>query len=584
MLSAIVAVLVVAMAALTFWDAVPLVTVAEGRVSGITETSTKGKEFLSYYGLPFAKPPVGELRLKDPVKAERWDGVRDGSQRPSSCLHVPLPYSVMGVMRTPEELLGEEDCLYLNVFSPKEKKPSEKLPVMVWIHGGSFLAGSSHEYLPHVLMNHDIVLVVLQYRLGILGFLSTEDEVIPGNFGLKDQTLALHWVQDNIHHFGGDAARVTIFGESAGGASVHFHLLSPKSKGLFHRAIMQSGSAMAPWAHREQHRLVAEEVSRAVGCPEGLGSSQDILACLQKAEGRSLATRFQDFMNWFLLPLVTVPRVDGDFLPDLPARLMRDGDFNHVDLMAGITREDGAFITNPMLVRKDLFPALRNNFSTIGPLSLMVGPEVQDTVAYSTKVFQHYLGSLNIDRAHIEEITKLSTDYSFAIPHDLTTLYHSRVPGLTTFRYELVHRSQLSMGDFFNADRGRNWVPHGDDLYYLFAGGPLLVRRHLADRPTDLQSHEDLRLRDVITATWTNFAATGNPTPDDSLGFKWEAATEDDLRYLALDPSPTMEADQRQKARGFYASLPTKVNLILNPERIVSSTEEPSLRSRQDEL
>ncbi|XP_042894114.1 cholinesterase 2-like [Penaeus japonicus] len=568
MLSAVVAVLVVAMAALTFWDAVPLATVAEGRVSGITETSTKGKEFLSYYGLPFAKPPVGELRLKDPVKAEGWKGVRDGSKQPSSCLLVPLAFSAMGIILPSADLRGDEDCLYLNVFTPKRIKSGKKLPVMVWIHGGAFLSGGSHEYLPHVLMNHDIVLVVLQYRLGILGFLSTEDEVIPGNFGLKDQTLALHWVQENIHHFGGDAARVTIFGESAGAASVHYHILSPKSKGLFHRAIMQSGSALAPWARQEGLRSVAEEVGRAMGCPEG-GGSNGILACLQKVEGRQLAASFQDFMKWFILPPVAVPRVDGDFLPDHPARLMRDGDFNHVDLMAGITREDGAIITNPMLIRKDLLPTLQNNFSTIGPLSLMVGPEVQDSVAFSTKVYQHYLSDLTIDRDHIEEITKLNTDYSFAIPHDLTTLYHSRVPGLATFRYELVHRSQLSMGDFFNADTGRHWIPHGDDLYYLFAGGPLLVRRHLADRPTDLQSHEDLRLRDVITTTWTNFAASGNPTPDDSLGFKWEAVTEDDLRYLALEPSPAMEADRRQEVRDFFASLPSKMNHIFHPEHVV---------------
>ncbi|XP_027207995.1 juvenile hormone esterase isoform X2 [Penaeus vannamei] len=554
MLYEFVAVVVVAMSVLTFWDSAPVVTVEEGQVSGIAEISTKGKEFYSYYGIPFAKPPVGELRLKDPVKGERWEGVRDGSKRPSSCLLVPLAFSVMGIIKAPEDFYGDEDCLYLNVFTPKRVKPNKKLPVMVWIHGGSFLAGSSHEYLPHVLMSHDIVLVILQYRLGIMGFLSTEDEVIPGNFGLKDQTLALRWVQDNVHGFGGDADRVTIFGESAGGAFVHFHILSPRSRGLFSRAIMQSGSALGSYAHREDLRLVAQEVSQAVGCP-GSASSQDILDCLQQ--------------KWFVLPLVTVPRVDGDFLPDHPARLMRDGDFNQVDLMAGVTREDGAFATNPMLVRKDLFPALQNNFSIFGPICLSLGTEVEDPVGLSTKVFRHYLGNLTIDRDHIEEITKLSTHYTFAIPHDLTTLYHARVPGLRTFRYELKHRAQLSMGDYFKTDIGRHWVPHADDLYYLFAGGPLLVRSHMPHRPRDLQSEEDLRLRDIITTMWTNFAATGDPTPDDSLGFKWEAATEDNLHYLALKPSPTMEADQRQEARDFHASLPTKQNQLLHPERVV---------------
>ncbi|XP_042894424.1 juvenile hormone esterase-like [Penaeus japonicus] len=582
MLAALASLAVLVAAALAGREGAPVVGVAGGRVAGVTETSTKGREFHAYYGLPFARPPVGDLRLKDPVKAESWDGVRDGSKKPSPCLHVPFGFTVMGITLAPEELQGNEDCLYLNVFTPKRMEPAEKLPVMVWIHGGAFYAGGTHEYLPHVLMNRDIVLVVLQYRLGIMGFLSTEDEVMPGNFGLKDQTLALHWVQDNIHHFGGDAARVTIFGESAGGASVNMHMLSPKSKGLFSRAIMQSGTALASWALQEQFKSVTEEVSKSVGCPEGLGS-HEVLACLQKTDGRRLAASLQDHMKWFLLPLITTPRIDGDFLPDHPARLMRDGKFNRANVMSGITRDDGAIVTQPMLVREELLDALRNNFSAIGPISLMADPEMEDPVEFSARIYQHYLGDLTFDLGHMEELTRLETDHTFGVPHDLTTLYHARVPGLATYRYELKHRAQLSIGDFFETDVGRHWIPHGDDLYYLFAGGPTLAPDNLPGRPTDLQKEEDLRLRDIVTTMWTNFAATGNPTPDDSLGFKWEAATEDDLRYLALTPSPAMEADQRQEVRDFYASLPSRINQILHPERIVSGKKSSS-RPSQDEL
>ncbi|XP_047475927.1 juvenile hormone esterase-like isoform X1 [Penaeus chinensis] len=563
-------------------DAAPVVAVAEGRVVGVAETSTKGRGFHAYYGVPFARPPLGELRLKDPVEAEGWEGVRDGTQKPSPCLLVPFGATVMGITMTPEELHGDEDCLYLNVFMPKRAEPAERLPVMVWIHGGGFFAGGAYEYLPHVLMNHDIVLVVVQYRLGIMGFLSTEDEVMPGNFGMKDQVMALRWVQDNIHNFGGDAARVTIFGESAGGASVHLHMLSPKSKGLFSGVIMQSGSALSPWAHREQLKSVAEEVSKSVGCGEGL-SSQEILTCLQQTDGRRLAATFQDFLKWFILPMVTTPRIDGDFLPDDPARLVRDGEFHPVNLMAGITRDDGAIVTQPLLLRKDQLDALQKNFSVLGPVSMMVGPEVPDPIEFSTRVYQHYLGDLTFDLERMEDLTRLYTDYTFGIPHDLTTLYHARVPGIETYRYELKHRAELSFGDFFETDQGRHWIPHADDLYYLFAGGPLLAPDHLAGRPSDLRSQDDLRLRDVVTTLWTNFAATGNPTPDDSLGFQWKAANEDDLCYLALTPSPVMEADQRQEVRNFHASLPTKMNQILHPERIVSG-KKSSPRPSQDEL
>ncbi|KAG7153841.1 Venom carboxylesterase-6-like 8, partial [Homarus americanus] len=193
--------------------------------------SASSRALYAYQGIPFAKPPVGDLRFKDPVPSEPWEGVRDGTKLPEPCLQVSFFMFTSGVRVPPEKLLGVEDCLYLNVYTPVDNGPKADLPVMVWIHGGAYFSGSTKEYLPLVILDHDVVLVVIQYRLGVLGFLSTEDSVIPGNFGLKDQTLALKWVQRNINNFGGDKTKVTIFGESAGGASVHFHMLSPKSKG-----------------------------------------------------------------------------------------------------------------------------------------------------------------------------------------------------------------------------------------------------------------------------------------------------------------------------------------------------------------
>nr|XP_053634423.1 venom carboxylesterase-6-like [Cherax quadricarinatus] len=187
----------------------------------------------------------------------------------------------------------------------QNKDPTSKLPVMVWIHGGGFYSGGASEYLPHVLLNHDVVLVVIQYRLGVFGFLSTEDSVIPGNFGLKDQTLALQWVQRNIHKFGGDKTKVTIFGESAGGASVHFQMLSPKSEGLFSRVIMQSGSALSPWATGFKFRETAEEIGQTMGCPDSQ-DSQALLDCLQKVDGRRLSSLFQDYFVSYLYMYITM--------------------------------------------------------------------------------------------------------------------------------------------------------------------------------------------------------------------------------------------------------------------------------------
>ncbi|XP_042894419.1 cholinesterase 2-like [Penaeus japonicus] len=559
----------------------PVVTLMEGRVSGMNELSTKGKEFFSYYGIPYAKPPLEKLKLKDPVRADKWAGTRDGSKMPPPCLQPPFESVLFGRPVSADDMIGDEDCLFLNVFTPKKKKPDERLPVMVFIHGGAFFVGAAEDYLPHVLMNHRIVLVVLQYRLGTLGFLSTEDMAMPGNFGLKDQVMGLRWVQENIHNFGGDAARVTIFGESAGGASVHYHILSPKSKGLFSRAILQSGSALDPWANGDKFRPAAFLTSRVSRCPKCI-LTRDVTFCLQLTAGREVASAVQNFTEWFIFPLPTVPRVDGDFLPDEPASLMRQGKYNRVDVMAGITRDEGAFVADPLFAREDMARGLRNNFSAFGPLSLNCMNE-EDPVALSTKIYEHYLGDLAFDEEHSDQLAQLYGDWFFNVPHDLTSQVFARDPDTKIYRYELKHRAQLSFSDFFETSFGKNWISHGDDLYYLFRGGPLFAPDSLPDRAGDLLDADDLKLRDIITTMWTNFAATGNPTPDDSLGFKWEPATESSFRHLALKPSPEMEDDHRREVRHFLTSLPTKVNKLLHPERVLTG-EAPATRTSQDEL
>ena len=177
--------------------------------------------------------------------------------------------------------LGSEDCLYLNVFSKMKWTSRSKLPVMVCLHGGGFEVGNAIQFCgEEILMQYNVVYVSLQYRLNIFGFLSTEDQILPGNMGLKDQNLALEWIQDNIHLFGGDKKSVTIMGISAGGASVHYHILSPKSIGLFHRALKSSGTAINPWSLGYNHRSMAEEFAKSVNCPLNQ-DSKEFLNCIQ---------------------------------------------------------------------------------------------------------------------------------------------------------------------------------------------------------------------------------------------------------------------------------------------------------------
>ncbi|XP_027208907.1 juvenile hormone esterase [Penaeus vannamei] len=564
---ALLSLLVLADSALGMYNLSPPTEVmtASGRIVGTLEKSTKGKTFISFHGIPYAQPPVGPLRLRDPVKATPWDGVRNGTIPPPPCLQVPFSLAVMGVKLPAGQLVGSEDCLFLNVFTPRTFG-MKGLPVMVFFHGGAFFAGGASEYKPYALLNHDVVLVVVQYRLGVLGFLSTEDDVLPGNYGLKDQTLALQWVQENIRNFGGDPKRVTIFGQSAGGTFVHYHIMSPKSEGLFQRAIMQSGTSVNPFSVAVGLRQATLTLGASLGC-QGDAGSEEFLRCLQRTDAQDLAAGFQNFFAWFLSPLFFLPRVDGDFMPEDPNVLLREGRHQHVDLMSGVTAHEGAFGTKPLYSRPELVTSLLENPSLL-PLSVLCCVGAEDPMATTLRIYQHYLGGLNINDT--ERVTEMMSNRLFKVSQDLATQYHSKnvSPGKKTFSYELTHRGQLSVGDYFETPVGKHWVMHSDDLFYLFQRDSLVPIPKIPGRPDDLVREDDLRLRDIMTTMWTNFAAYGDPTPDLSLGFKWEEATENDLKHLDLTPNPVMMGDQRKEVRRFHASLPTSQNYILNPELV----------------
>jgi len=225
-----------------------LVPTASGYVKGIDVDD----DIQAWLGIPYAEPPKGQLRFKRPVKKADWNSTFDASKQPNACMQLPdLSFGNFSgsQMWNPNTNISE-DCLYLNVYSPRARSSSEKLPVLIWIYGGGFTTGTStlDIYNPNELVKRgNVVFVSFQYRVGAHGFLYFNDPDVPGNVGLLDQVMVLEWVQENIENFGGDKTEVTIMGESAGGSSVAYHLLSHLSKDLFHRAILQSSAATPRW-------------------------------------------------------------------------------------------------------------------------------------------------------------------------------------------------------------------------------------------------------------------------------------------------------------------------------------------------
>ncbi|XP_066943773.1 juvenile hormone esterase-like [Macrobrachium rosenbergii] len=540
-----------------------IVSTQLGKISGLKDQSTKGNPFYSFHSVPYAEPPTGSLRLKDPVPVKSWSGVKDGSVLPAPCSQIQFFEATL--RKTVYE--GNEDCLYLSVFTSKPNEENAALPVMVFIHGGAFFAGSVSWYTPHVLMNEEVVFVMIQYRLGILGFLSTEDDVIPGNFGLKDQVLALKWIQENIHNFGGDKTRVTIFGESAGGASVHFHVLSPYSEGLFSGAIMQSGTLLNPWAMGGAFREVAMYTGKRFDC-QGFSApsehpSKSLLSCLQRIDVVNLTLSLQDHIHWNFNPVLLGPRVDGDYLPDGPEVLTKEGRYNKVHLMSGVTSHEGGLCTFPLFSNEALRQDLLNNFKEMGPASLDIRDGDASPAELARRIFDYYVGGVKVSNEDADNLCEMYGHWQFILGHDLVAKFHTKSSHeAPIYLYELNHRGQRSIRDFYSADVGEAWVSHADDLFYLFTGKETYWK--------PLEREQDLRLRDIITKLWYNFAAVGNPTPDNSLGFTWNPASEDYFAHLSLVPSPFMEDDKRQEVRKFLESLPTKLNYVLHPDSVSS--------------
>ncbi|MDP4098901.1 carboxylesterase/lipase family protein [Paenibacillus sp. P96] len=311
------------------------VSTKNGELQGTAADGT-----ISWKGIPYAQPPVGNLRFRAPQPPQAWEGIRDASQFGPVC---PQPgRSAEGIFgsRTGQPA-PSEDCLYLNVWAPIADAPS--YPVMVWIHGGAFVTGSGSMSLydgATLARNGSVVVVTINYRLGPFGFLhlSPFGEELASNAGLLDQIAALRWVQDHIRAFGGDPDNVTIFGESAGAMSIAALLAMPAAKGLFRKAVLQSGAsqALSP-AHAEG---IAAALLNELGADT---SDRDRLFTLSTEDIAAAANRLYEKIGSAGVSMLFQPVVDGKWLPEEPLKAIEHGAAEGVAMMIGTNRDEGAY-------------------------------------------------------------------------------------------------------------------------------------------------------------------------------------------------------------------------------------------------
>ncbi|KAJ3657573.1 hypothetical protein Zmor_009362 [Zophobas morio] len=496
----------------------PICTLEQGQVKGKIEKDMDGNPFLSFMGIPYAKPPLDKLRFKPPQPAEKWQGIYDATKEPNNCYSLQFPQV---------KLKGSEDCLFLNVFTHQlNKSGSENLrPVMVFIHGGAFITGSIARvtFGPEFLMTEDIVLVLMNYRLGALGFLTIEDPSfqVTGNAGLKDQILALKWVQKNIKQFCGDPSNVTLLGQSAGSASVHYLVLSPQTKGLFHRAVMQSGTATCPWARGKNN---TEQLARTSRCKQT--DTKQVLECLQgvtvqrliKAQNKNFAMITGPGAQAAFGPTVEVPNPTA-VITDEPLKLINSGNYNHVPLMFGYTSEEGILGAwgSRCKVKKKLKDML--------PYSFGYDKDSEEARALRQKVFQFYYGKDKPNIGKMEIFAQISSDITF-----LRGIYQA-IKGHVKTAQKPVYLYRVSIETELNAFKRilkykHKGACHGDDVCYIFKA------KYAKYKPSTI---EERAIRRHVRL-WTNFARTSNPIPnhDDLVKTYWNPATEKNLNFLDI--------------------------------------------------
>ncbi|XP_026196101.1 bile salt-activated lipase-like [Anabas testudineus] len=492
-----------------------------GMVEGKNVRLRIGRFMDIFKGVPFAAPPG---TFEKPKPHPGWDGVLKTTEYARRCLQVNLIMT---------ETRGSEDCLYLNIWVPQGRSLSSGLPVMVWIFGGGLLVGGSMgaNFLDNYLYDGqeiadkgDVIVVTLGYRVGTLGFLSTGEPDLPGNYGLWDQQAAIAWVHRNIRAFGGDPNNITIFGESAGGASVSFQTLTPHNKGLIKRAISQSGVAICPWAVNRNPRKFAEEVAIKVKCP----TDDSMAACLKMTDpvdltmaGTLSLSSSADHPLVFNLLLSAV--LDGDFLPDEPHNLFHNA--ADIDYIAGINDMDGHIFTaldvpsiNSPLVNTPVEDVKR----LLGSYTKEKGKAGLDN-AYST--YTSTWGSNPSQETIKKTIVEIGTDYIFLIPTQ-TALYLHASHAITGRTYSYVFSQPNRM-----AGIGRpypSWVgaDHADDLQYVF-GKPFATPLGYWPRHRNVSRY--------MISYWTNFARTGDPNVgENSVPVNWPEFT-DGEKFLEIN-------------------------------------------------
>ncbi|XP_025109771.1 neuroligin-1-like isoform X2 [Pomacea canaliculata] len=526
-----------------------VVTTTLGQLRG-SRVSTGPSTYLdTFFGVPYAKPPVGALRLMPTQPAEPWQGVLDATRYGPACPQLadfdPMPTS--------------EDCLSLSIFTPgetelrtrsfrgpprrsKHSAPGRGLPVMMYVHGGGFRTGSGALFNGTELAKRGVVVVAINYRLDILGFLSTLDDSSPGNYGLLDMIQALKWIKANIASFRGNPGEITLFGGSAGSLSISHLRISPLAKGLFNKVIMESGFATCKWARKlptdtPSPLTSAKRVATRVGCPVDSGTAA-LVACIKSKPVDILLNASAAFLEGPASSFIPVVETGFGVLPKNPEDLIREGAGSDIPSIRGSSRDedaiDAAFQPLISYSLSDAEAEIRTFASTYFKQGL-------DNV--TAILLSEYVTRLNPSTKEelYLDVVQMKTDLRFNYPMLYESQVNSnRMGSAPQYVYQFAYQSPNS--------RFPSWigVPHGAEAPFV-AGEPFNGLRNWTDT--------DKRVSATVMDMLSNFAKFGDPTPPLFTSVKWFLYNSVTQLYLTIDSKPTLNSHLYQRRMDLVKSL-----------------------------
>jgi len=464
--------------------------IENGFISGMKDVKS---EVVSFKGIPFAAPPVGDLRWKAPQAVKNWNGVKECKMFSASAIQAtPAPFSMWTAEFIAPAKPLSEDCLYLNVWTPA-KSSSEKRPVIVFIHGGAFTSGSGSVpvYDGTAMAQKGVVFVTINYRVGIFGFFSHPElskesaSKTSGNYGLLDQIEALKWVQKNIAAFGGDPNRVAIAGQSAGAFSVNYLVASPLAKGLFQRAIAESGGAVLP-------------TNPFAGTQNLKDAEQHGIEFAHSMKVNSLAElRTKTAQELMAVRTMTSPIIDGYVIPEPVYKIFSTGKQNDVPVLMGWNANEGNF-GGQLLNAEKFKQQAKENFGEKAVEFLKLFPSGTDAEAEQSQLTLSGLQTFGVQAyawMNLQNKTGKSSVF----------MYH--------FEREVPYtKDQKPFGAF-----------HTGEVPYAYNN------LHMSNRPWE---KTDIQLAETMSSYWANFAANGNPNGPNVP--KWDACSPKNLKAMIL--------------------------------------------------